>query len=460
MNARKLLNTSVMRIALRYAGVYAVLMALGLGILYWTSSDYVDEQISTGLKQRSQELMHIDSEKGREQLIRTLNAQQAIDLKYRRHFLLLGPGHQKLAGDLIDWPPYLNTYGRVTNVWIDGRLISDRDKEADGYWPMIAETLADGSRLLLAQSLEQAEELQEVILYTIIIILLVSVGLALAMGWFTGQTLLARIGRINTTAKAITSGDFSQRVPLSGRHDEFDELAEHLNSMLMRIEHLLNGMRQVTDNIAHDLRKPLSRLRNRLEITLLETRDTAEYRQVLAETIEDADELIRTFNALLEIAQTEAGSFRGEWKPVDLSALLTGLGELYQELAESQGKQLSIDVQPGLGVTGNRHLLAQAVSNLLDNAIKYTGADGQISLQAHPLPAGLAVQINDNGPGIPADQYALVWERFSRLDAARSTPGSGLGLSLVRAVVELHGASIRLQDNRPGLSVQLRFPLH
>ena len=446
-----------MRIAMRYAGFYAVLMTLGLGILFWASSGYVDEQISTGLKQRMTELLRIDGKKGRESLIHALNAQLAIDVKYRRYFLLLGPDNRKLAGDLKDWPPDFNSVGQVTNVWIDGRLVSDQGDEADGYWPMIAETLTDGSRLLLAQSLEQAEELQEVILYTIILILLVSVGLALTMGWFIGQTLLARIDNINTTAQAITSGNFSRRVPLTGRHDEFDELAEHLNRMLMRIEQLLTGMRQVTDNIAHDLRKPLSRLRNRLEITLLERRDPTEYRQVMTETIEDADDLIRTFNALLEIAQTEAGSFRGEWKPVDLSALLEGLGELYRELAESQGKQLIIQVQQGLSVTGNRHLLAQAISNLLDNAVKYTRADGQISLQAERLSEGVVVYISDNGPGIPAEKSALVWERFFRLDAARSTPGSGLGLSLVKAVAELHGASVSLQDNCPGLRVGLRF---
>lgn len=317
--------------------------------------------------------------------------------------------------------------------------------------------LADDSKLLLARSLAQAEELQEVILYTIIIILLVSVGLALTMGWFIGCTLLARIDKVNSTAKAISSGDYSQRVPLSDRNDEFDELAAQLNTMLMRIEQLLTGMRQVTDNIAHDLRQPLSRLRNRLEITLLEKRDTQEYRQVLGETIEDANELIRTFNALLEIAQTEAGSFRGEWKTVDMSALLTGLGELYQELAESQGKHLTLHIQQGLKVTGNRHLLTQAISNLLDNAIKYTEDKGRIDLLAQQQAEGFVIEISDNGLGIPIEKHALVLERFYRLDTARSTAGNGLGLSLVKAVMELHNVSLRLVNNQPGLAVELLF---
>jgi len=445
-----------MRIALRYAGIYAVFMTLGLSVLYWTSSRYVDEQIIAGLQQRMIELVHIDTAKGRDNLIATLNAQQAGNVKQQRHFLLLSPEHQKLEGDLQAWPPDLKIDGHVVNVWIADKLISEQGT-ADGYWPMLAETLADGSRLLLAQSLEQAEELQEVILYTIIIILLVSVGLALTMGWFIGQTLLARIDKVSMTAKAISSGNFSQRVPLSDRNDEFDELATQLNNMLMRIEKLLAGMRQVTDNIAHDLRQPLSRLRNRLEITLLENRDTPEYQQVLGETIEDADELIRTFNALLEIAQTEAGSFRGEWQTVDMTALLGGLGELYQELAVSKDKHLSINVQQGLKVTGNHHLLAQAISNLLDNAIKYTENKGRITLCAKQHAKGIVVQISDNGLGIPHEKHSLVLERFYRLDTARSTTGNGLGLSLVKAVMELHSATLKFEDNKPGLAIYLHF---
>ncbi len=449
-----------MRIALRYAGINAVLLMLGLGLLFWAGSRYVDEQISTGLKQRANELVRIEQAKGRNALIETLNAQQTIDVKYRRHFLLISADGQILAGDLLAWPSALDHYGQVTNIWIDGRIVKYPGESVDGYWPMIAAYLPDGGRLLLAQGLEQAEELQEIMLSTIITILLVSVGLALAMGWFIGRTLLARIDKINATAMAITSGDLSRRVPLADRHDEFDELAAHLNSMLLRIEQLMNGMRQVTDNVAHDLRKPLSRLRNRLEITLLEKREPVEYRQVIGETIEDADDLIRTFNALLEIAQTEAGSFRGEWKNIELSSLLYELGQLYRELAETENKTLSIRVQGGLHVAGNRHLLAQAVSNLLDNAIKFSPPAGKIVLEAWQREDGVTVQISDNGPGIPADRYAYAMERFSRLDTARSTSGSGLGLSLVKAVMELHRADLSMADNRPGLKVKIKFACH
>jgi len=457
MNLGRLLNTSAMRIALRYAAIYAILMILGLSTLYWASSQYIDEQITTGLKQKMLDLIHIDQAQGRKSLIQTLNAQSAINKQSRSIFLLLNSSHKKIAGDLEAWPSKLDVTNRVVNVWIDSQLISNSKMDQDAYWPMIAETLADGSQLLLAQSLKQAEELQEQILYSIISIFLLSVGLALTMGWIIGRTLLARIDNINSTAKAITSGNLSHRIPITEKNDEFDELAKYLNTMLNRIEQLLTGMRQVTDNIAHDLRKPLSRLRNRLEITLLEERESQEYQQILTETINDADELIITFNTLLEIAQTEAESFRGEWESVDLSKLLQQLGELYQELANSKKQTLKLTVQNGLKVTGNRHLLAQAVSNLLDNAIKYTPANGQIILAAKQQQKNITLKVSDNGVGIPTDKYKLVLERFFRLDSARSMPGNGLGLSLVKAVADLHRAKLSFEDNQPGLTVVIIF---
>ena len=442
-----------MRMAIRYAAFYAMSMTIALSVLYWASSRYVDEQINAGLQQRSLELLRIDRERGRQGLLDTLKTQQSLTENYQLHFLLMSPAGKKITGNLNGWPPGLDSDGHVVNVWIADRLIS-KAGDPDGYWPMIAQTLNDGSRLLLAQSLQQAEELQELILYIILIILIGSVALALAMGWFMGRSLLARIAHINETTDAIIAGDFSQRVPVSEHNDEFDALARRLNNMLNRIEQLLTGMRQVTDNVAHDLRRPLSRLRNRLEITMLEKRNTAEYQQVLTETIADADTLIRTFNALLEIAQAEAGSFRGEWTTVDLTTLLIELGDLYQELAESQGRHLSIHVQQGLKIKGNRHLLAQGISNLFENALKYSPVDGKISLLAE----GNLIQISDNGPGIPVEKYDHVLQRFTRLDNARSTAGNGLGLSLVDAVCKLHGVSLRLQDNQPGLTVQMLIP--
>ncbi len=458
MNLRRLLHTTAIRLALRYAFFYALLITLGLGILYFATSRYVDAQMAAGLEQELARLVQIDREHGRERLIATLGAeQQTLGGENQRYYLLQSASGKKQAGNLNDWPPGFAADKQVRNMWIEDDLIPQRLPDKDGFWPMTGAELDDGSRLLVAQSVRQAEDLQEFILGTMAIILIVSVGLALTMGWLLGRTLLQRIDVINATAKQVTAGELSTRVSLSGQDDEFDELAGHLNAMLERIEKLLTGMRQVTDNIAHDLRRPLTRVRNRIEVTLMEARDQKEYRCALEETLEDANELMHTFNALLEIAQAEAGSFRGDWGTVDLSALLEDLGELFRDEAEARDKQFELQADPGLSLTGNRHLLAQAISNLLDNAFKYTPPGATIRLQAHMQAGHPVVCVSDDGPGISADLREHVLRRFVRLEADRSTTGNGLGLSLVKAVADLHKAELRLEDNTPGLRVTLLF---
>ena len=458
MNLRRLLHTTAIRLALRYALFYALLITLGLGILYWATSRFVDAQMVAGLEQELDRLVQIDRQQGRDRLITIIGAaQQHVGGENRRYYLLQSPGGTRQAGRLLGWPPGSTADGRVRNVWIEQDLIPDAVADYDGFWPMVAAVLDDGSRLLVAQGVRHAEDLQEFILSTMAVILAVSVGLAITMGWLLGRTLLQRIDILNATAQQVSGGDFSRRVPLSGQDDEFDELAGHLNAMLTRIEKLLVGMRQVTDNVAHDLRRPLARMRNRIEVTLLDGGNPEDYRRAMEESLEDADEMMRTFNALLEIARAEAGSFRGDWDPVDLTALLMDLGELYRDQAAAEGKQLTLQVEPQLSLTGNRQLLAQAVSNLLDNACKFTPRGGAIVLQAMTEDSCLRLIVGDNGPGIPADQRQPVLERFVRLEAGRSTAGNGLGLSLVKAVAELHRAELRLEDNQPGLKVTLSF---
>jgi len=458
MNLRRLLHTTAIRLALRYALFYALLITLGLGVLYWATSRYVDAQMAAGLEQELARLVQIERQSGRDRLIAVISAeQQAAHGNNRRYFLLQSAGRQRQAGNLIDWPPGFVADNHVRNVWIEDELIPEQLPDEDGFWPMVATKLDDGGRLLVAQNVHQAEDLQEFILSIMAIILAISVGLALTMGWLLGRTLLRRIDAINATAQQVTEGELSRRVSLSGQDDEFDELASHLNTMLARIEKLITGMRQVTDNVAHDLRRPLARVRNRIEVTLMEKRDSKEYRSVLEETLEDANELMQTFSALLEIAQAEAGSFRGEWKVVDLSALLEELGGLYLDEAEVQHKQFELQIAPNLKVTGNRHLLAQAISNLLDNALKYTPACSTIRLQAAMQAGRLSLIVSDNGPGIATNQRDKVFERFVRLEPDRSTAGNGLGLSLVKAVADLHKAELKLEDNQPGLRVVLQF---
>jgi signal transduction histidine kinase len=219
----------------------------------------------------------------------------------------------------------------------------------------------------------------------------------------------------------------------------------------------MKATREVTDNLAHDLRNPLNRLRNRLDTSRFQAMDTERIQQLQLDALQDVDDLIKTFNALLGIAQAESGVHRDDWTPIQLNQLIADLGELYEAVAEEEGIKFSYAAQPGLVLQANRHLVAQVITNLLDNAVKYTPANGSIALNAEQQGSEILISISDSGPGIPEAERERVFKRFVRLDNARSTPGNGLGLSLVKAVADLHDAQVELQDNHPGLKVVLRF---
>ncbi|MCB1694408.1 MAG: HAMP domain-containing histidine kinase, partial [Pseudomonadales bacterium] len=396
---------------------------------------------------------------GRAKLIELIDSEeQANTGRDTRYYLLLGPDDRREAGQLLDWPSGIEPDRHVRNVWFEDDVLPHAGPDIDGYWPTIATRLDDGSRLLISQSVKQTEDLQEFILAIMLVIFIATLTSAIVMGWFLNRSLLARIDKINETAQAVRQGDLGKRVALGPTDDEFDELGRHLNRMLDRIEQLLTGLRQVTDNVAHDLRKPLTRIKGRLEVTLLEARSTDDYRQVIHESIDDADGLLKTFNALLEIAQAESGSFRGEWTRCDITDLLENLADLYQPEADAQSRNFQASIAPGLSMQGNRHLLAQAIANLLDNAFKYTPTGKAIRLEAFMEGNELIIKVEDSGQGIPAADRARVLDRFVRLEMERSTPGNGLGLALVRAVADLHHGHLELGDNNPGLAVTMRFP--
>jgi signal transduction histidine kinase len=266
---------------------------------------------------------------------------------------------------------------------------------------------------------------------------------------------MRRIEAVNQTAREIMEGDLSRRVPRDGSGDDFDQLAASLNRMLGRIEALMTAVRQVSDNIAHDLRTPLTRLRTGLE--LARSQDPRQAREALEQAIEDAEELLATFNALLRIARIESRSRRAAFAELDLAQLVRDVGELYEPLAAEKGQALSVEANGPVPLHGDRDLLFQAVANLVDNAIKYTPEGGRISLWAGSRDGHPEVAVADTGPGVPAELHEKVFQRFFRIDDSRSTPGSGLGLSLVRAVADLHGARIQLADEDSGLRVLLAF---
>jgi signal transduction histidine kinase len=284
---------------------------------------------------------------------------------------------------------------------------------------------------------------------------LIALGIGLIGGTVMSRNLLRRVEQVNRTSERVMTGNLSDRVPLHGTRDEFDQLAANLNRMLDQIERLMTAMREVTDDVAHDLRTPLSRLRARLERALVNP--SAGMSEAIRAAIDEADRLLATFNALLRIAELESGTHLDQTAPIDLSEVARSAAELYEPVAEEKGFTVSVVAEPGVRISGDWHLLSQALANLLDNALKYAGG-GEIELRVFNENRQAILEVADQGPGIPEADRQSVLDRFVRLEPSRTTPGNGLGLSLVRAIARRHDGSATLEDNRPGLRVRLQFP--
>ncbi|MGF1526107.1 MAG: sensor histidine kinase [Candidatus Competibacterales bacterium] len=473
----RLFRTTAFRLSLAYAASFSLLFATGLGVIYWFTAHHILDQVDERLGLETGVLLQRYHQSALPDLLETVRRRSDEDGRRRQIFfyLLTGPDARQLTGGPFTWPAKLKgqhppghqrfatlTLGEVFNSPLESPVHNTPVR-------VLVTDLVGGYRLLVGSDLHAETALLRRTLGVVLGVSAVTLLLTLVGSISMGQRTLRQIDAVSRTAGEIMAGDLSRRIPITERESEFDELNGKLNAMLERIEQLMAAMRQVTDNVAHDLRSPLSRLRNRLEVTLLEPRSDGEYREVIGQTLEDADGLLKTFNALLSIAQAEAGVRRNDWQPVDLTGLVADLDELYAAAAEDKGIRWACHSAEGMTVMGNRPLLAQALANLLDNAVKYTPVNGSITLTLAPArqsgrkangqtPRGPRLTVADSGPGIPAAQRQRVLERFVRLDTARSQPGNGLGLSLVNAVAKLHGATLELDDNDPGLRVSLAFP--
>ena len=455
----RLLNTNAFRLSLIYALLFSLIATITLSIIYWFVAEQIKHQTDERLQLETDVLMnryHTDRFDALAQTIQRRNADSSTTFFI---YALLDRRGRDINKSFN--PEYITADRRQAYTTMPlgniSRLIPRTQKKDPAR--VLLTILPNKHLLLVGADLNQQKKLLNKIFSIVISAIAIIFTLALLGGVLMGRSVLKRIDAIRHTAGEIIEGDLTQRMPFTRRNDEFDRLSIVLNRMLQRLEQSMQSMREVTDNLAHDLRTPLNRLRNRLEITQLKNPNTVDYQQAQQEAIEDVDALINTFNALLNIAQTESGTKRKKFANVDISLLLNGMGELYEVVAEEENIKFEYQIEDHLTLLGNQQLLAQALTNLLDNAVKYTPDNGSIKLYACADKQNLSIKISDTGLGIPVDQREHVFKRFVRLDNARSTVGNGLGLSLVKAVIDLHDATIQLSDNYPGLVVEIKLPL-
>jgi len=454
----KLFRTTAFKLSLAYLAVFTLVAGGTIGYLAWATTARLNEQIVETVDAEIGGL----AEQYRHGGIRRLVA--AVDRRSLRPgsslYLVASFTGQTMAGN-VGWIPAgaLDRAGLVETVY--RRLDETETAVPHGTIARIS-VLPGGFRLLVGRDTEERDRFQAVVRRAALSSIGLIIVLGLAGGLFVSRRVLRRIDAVAEASRTIMAGDLARRVPVTGSDDEFDRLGMSLNAMLERIGELMRGLREVSENIAHDLKTPLTRLRNRAEAALRESSPEGA-RAALGEIIEESDGLIRTFEALLMIARAEAGQadIMGE---ADLSAIARDLAELYEPVAEEAGAKLILDVRPGLVVKGSRELIGQATANLIDNAIRHgpTGEPGRplvVEVSARRDGDNYEVTVADNGPGIPEADRERVTGRFVRLEASRSRPGSGLGLSLVAAVARLHGGRLDLQDNAPGLRAVLSLPL-
>jgi signal transduction histidine kinase len=448
----RLLRSQAFRILLIYLVLFAVSAVALIAFSYWNTRRALDAQTDqtieaeiTGLSEQYQRL----GLRGLVDVIisRSIHGDHGL-------YLLTDAVHRPLAGNLDGWPEVVSHSGHFIEFDYERKFGNETERRrARGR----AFALTGGFQLLVARDVHERYETVRLFTTTLPWTVALMLLLGLIGGGFVSRNMLGRLDSINRASEDIIQGDLSRRVPTTSSNDEFDALANNLNRMLDRNERLMKGMREVTDSVAHDLRSPLNRLRNRLESVFSHSqgRDAEE----IQSAIEETDHLIGTFNALLLIAEAEAGAAREAMEPMTLAPVVEGVAELYAPLAEEKGIKLTVKPGGPAPVEGNKSLVSQALANLVDNAIKYTPQGGEVTLSAAETPSGVELSVADTGPGIPQEDHTRVMERFVRLEASRNSPGTGLGLSLVAAVARLHDAVFLLSDNKPGLKASLLFPL-
>jgi signal transduction histidine kinase len=451
----RLLHTTTFRVALVYIWLFTASVLIILGAIYYTTTGFLDRQTGETIAAELEGLREQYRQRGLRGLVQVIE-QRSRQPRTNALYLFADRNANPIAGNLSHWPAADPDDGG----WVEFVLADVPAVEGSGIHRARARvfTLPGGFRLLVGRDLRERGEFQDRLVFSLAWAVVLTIGLGTVGGILISRDVMRRVDAINRTTRKIMTGELHQRIEVSAGGDELDELARNLNAMLDRIERLMQEMRHVAESIAHDLRTPLTRLRSRMELALLETRDQDAARAALQDALGEADRLLATFQALLSIAEAEAGHLKSAFSEVNLADLVREMVELYEPLAEEKGVALGAELRDA-PIRGHRHLLAQAVANLLDNAVKYTPAGGRILVRVRPAagPGTAELTVADSGPGIPEEERGRVLRRFVRLERSRSTPGNGLGLAMVDAVARLHGAALSLGDNRPGLLVALRF---
>ena len=459
----KLIRTTAFRLTLVYLLLFALFAASLLAFFAWNTRRLITEQITATVNAEASEINELYLRRGLSGLAWTISRRALRP--GANLYLITAPNGVAIGGNVGSLSPGV----MATTGWSETayRRLDESDNAEHRALVKVTE-LSNGFRLLIGRDLDERRRLFGIIAKGTQWSLLVVIVLGIGGGFFVSRRVLQRIDAMTGTTQRIMAGDLSGRLPVGRSGDELDRLAGNLNAMLERIEALMNGLKEVSDNIAHDLKTPLTRLRNRAEEALARSGSEADYRAALERTIEESDGLIRTFNALLMIARAESGQARGNMDDFDAAEVANGIHELYEPLAEDDGMTLTVKAA-ATPLHGNRELISQALANLVENAIKY----GKPSAAAQPLGIKAAreiviearregdsvlLSVTDHGPGIPEIDRKHAVERFVRLEASRTLPGSGLGLSLASAVATLHGGELRLGDARPGLVATLVLP--
>jgi len=445
------LRSAGVRFAAIYAGLLAVSALVLAMFLWWSTAGLLDRETEAAIRADAQGLSERWQEGRLPALVFTIEDRLAQNVDDDALYLLVGPRKEKIAGNLSGWPAAVTE----PNVWYSlpieraGARSMARVQRFD---------LPGNVQLLIGRDVRVRQQLRTLLTDALLWALLVVAGMA-SMGALVARNLFRRtIANISDTAHAIAGGNFAERVRLSGRGDEFDQLAETINDMLERISRLMDGVRQVSNAIAHDLRTPIARARTRLEDAALHARGEDELRAAIERATSDLDGIVGVFQAILRIAEIEAGSRRSAFAPVDLAPLLADLVELYAAVAEEKDVTLELAAPEHLPLFGDRDMIQQAIANLLDNAVKFSPPQGVVRILGRAGEKGVEIEVTDQGPGIPDTDRGRATDRFFRGETARSTPGSGLGLALVQAVAHLHNGTLFLRDAAPGLRAVLFLP--